>query len=464
MFTKIVGALWPKHIWALPFLMISPAGVPDPQRRVHLAHVGTSTSQYFKAFVLLWLRVLLCCLLWVSLNACSQAPTSVLTPVGTLEVPYAIQSMAWHPNGKWLAVGYFNRDEVQVWDVQNKKALFAVPSKRSPVNQSGQEVLFSADGKYLVVQDFVDTKNGEPKFPKNYEDPAEISAQNDKERYILARTWDVEQRKEIMQIKGPGSSLYGGGHEGMCWLSSKPFRLALLRETAVAVYEPLSGTPLYEINLRFPFKDKPDFNRSYDQMSCRTNQEEIALNGGPLMKKAPVFGYPENSGATPIVVVDMALKSIKKVLFSATPLNGVAYTADGSKLVSFGVSPIRVWDANKDFSPVGEIKNPPKWLWLHQHGIKVDMLNPPANIPVGNAGNFVSVAGTDLMFGLSGDLYLWNTATLKAIHHHAPKLPDIFRIAGHQPTGTFAVADGRVAHLFHFSRSAFEAQQERHKQ
>ena len=390
------------------------------------------------------------------LNGCNVRATPVMEEVGVLELPYAVQSLAWHPDGRLLAVGYFMRDVVEVWDVHAKKPVFSVPSKRRPVNQSGQEVLFSPDGKYLVVQDFLDTKNGEPKFPRTFEEPAESIAQQDKDRYILARVWDIEQHKEIAQLKGPGSSLYGAAHDGMCQPGGRPDQLALLRGAAVAVYHVPEGKLMYEVNLRYPFADKPEFGWGYNKMDCHTRKSEIALQGGPLMRKAPEFGFPLNSGATPIVVVDLERKAVKKVLFSPTPLNGVAYSADGSKLVSFGMSPIRVWDADKDFAALGEIENPPEWLWLNQRGMKVDMLHPPPNIPRGNAGKLVPVAGTDLMFGLSGDLYLWSLTEARAVVH-LPAFPDVMRIAAHQPSDTFAVVDDRLIHIYKLHRSALSA-------
>jgi hypothetical protein len=400
-----------------------------------------------------WLRGLLCGMAMLCLSACKTS--EVLTPAGTLELPYAIQSMAWHPNGKWMAVGYFNRDEIEVWDVENQKSLFVSPSKRRPVNQSGQEVVFSLDGKYLVVQDFVDTKNGNPSFPKNYEDPAELIAQKDKDRYILARVWDVERRKEIMQLKGPGSSLYGGSHLGMCWLSSKSPRLALLRNTAIAVYEPVSGNLLHEINLRFPFVDKPEFNRSYEKMSCHPEREEIALSAGPLMKKAPIFGFPEDSGATPIVVVDMERQAVKKVLFSATPLNGVAYTADGSKLVSFGMSPTRVWDVNREFVVVGEMANPPKKRdWIDKQFLPVDVLNPPKDAPRGNASDLTAIPGSNLMIGLAFSLHFWDTAQLRIVAT-SPAPRETLRIAVHAPENTLALAELNRIHFYRINAGGF---------
>jgi hypothetical protein len=286
--------------------------------------------------------------------ACTRAQPAppVLEPAGVLELPYAIQSMAWHPNGKWLAVGYFMRDEVEVWDVETKKSLFAVPSQRRPINKSGQEILFSQDGKHLVVQDFSDTKNGEPKFPRTLLDPEELPARADKERYVLARIWDIDLRKEIAQIKGPGSVLFGGVQEGMCVAGDQASQVLVHRNAIVAAYDMVTGALLHEIDVSHPFANMPQQSRGYWKMSCHPSRPEVALEGAQFFKEAPVFGFIPFSGATPIVVVDLEKKAVKKVLFSATPLNGVAYTADGSKLVSFGAPPIRVWDANADFAAV----------------------------------------------------------------------------------------------------------------
>ena len=66
----------------------------------------------------------------------------------------------------------------------------------------------------------LDTKNHNPPFPKGVDDPLEMPAREDKDRYVLARVWDFEQRKEIAQLRGPGSVLHGGVQRGMCWLRS----------------------------------------------------------------------------------------------------------------------------------------------------------------------------------------------------------------------------------------------------
>jgi hypothetical protein len=370
-----------------------------------------------------WLRGFLYCVALLCLNACGKTP-EVLSPIGVLEVPYPIQSMAWHPNGKLLAVGYFNRDEVEVWDVENKKSLFTIPSNRRLTNQSGQEVLFSTDGKYLVVQDLLDTKNGEPKHPRNFADPAELPAQEDVERYIFARVWNVQERREIAQIKGAGSTLHGR-FRGMCFVPGQDTQLVVLRATLLSSYELLTGKRLGDIKLRFPFPDQPDVSWAYEQMNCNTGKPEIALAGGPMMKSAHLFGFPKDSGATPIVVVDMERKAVKKVLFSATPLNGLSYTANGGKLVSFGAPPMRVWDVSAGYSAMSEIADPKE-----------------------NVGEIAKVPGFDGLMGMSLDIHFWNASSLRRIYSYKSSLRDVFRVEPHLASSTVAVAEGRNVHLF----------------
>ncbi|SFU78798.1 hypothetical protein SAMN05216350_105115 [Polaromonas sp. YR568] len=399
-----------------------------------------------------WFRSLVYCAVLLCLSACSKSP-EVLVPAGLLEVPYAIQSIAWHPNGKLLAVGYFLRDEVEVWDIENKKSLFVIPSRRRPGNSSGQEALFSADGKYVVAQDFVDTKNGEPKFPRIYDDPAELPAQQDKTRYILARVWDLEQRKEIAQLAGPGSRLYGGSADGFCQSSALPSLVVVHRSSVVATYEIATGKFAGEVNARNPFADKPDQHLGYWRMSCHPTRPEVALEGAQFFKRATIFGFPENSGTTPIVIVDMEHKGVKKVLFNPALLKGIAYTADGSKLVSFGASPTRVWDTNNGFALVGEMANPPRMDWVSKQFFPVDELNPPQDAPRGIAGDLSAVPGSNLMIGLGSALHFWDTTQLRIVAT-APAPRETLRIAMHAPEGTLAVAELNLVHFYRFNPAA----------
>ena len=375
--------------------------------------------------------------LLVSTGCTRAAP--VLEEVETLQLPYGVQSIAWHPDGKRLAAGYFLKEKVEVWDTRTKLPSFEVPSKRHPINPSGQEVLFSPDGKYLVVQDTEDTRNGSPPFPRTRDDPLEATAEADKTRLILARIWDVAAQKEVAQIRGPGSWLHHGSANGMCWVGDSGHTLAVLRGAAVATYDVPSGSAISETSLLYPFKDHPNIYHGYRRMSCHPSKLEVALEGGRFdEKKAVALGLPRADGVTPIVIADLESHQVRKLLISQTPLNGVAYTADGQKLVSFGHTPIRIWSVAADYAPAGEIVAP---------ALPTDYL--------------AAVPDYDGLLGMSAEgtvhsLYLWDVSQRRpSAHVLAPR--DTFRIAVNQQASTIAVADGSRVRLYRFNKIALNS-------
>lgn len=117
---------------------------------------------------------------------CESKPSLIEYSGEKLEVSRGIQSLALHPDGKRLAVGYFMHDEVEVWDIENKQAIFSIPSRRRPITQSGNEIVFTPDGRYIVVQVFFDTKGGMPPFPRYLDHPDEAIYVSDVTRYRLA--------------------------------------------------------------------------------------------------------------------------------------------------------------------------------------------------------------------------------------------------------------------------------------
>ncbi|MDP9931550.1 WD40 repeat domain-containing protein [Variovorax paradoxus] len=388
------------------------------------------------------------------LNGCNVRAKPVMEEVGVLELPYTVQSLAWHPEGRLLAVGYFMRDVVEVWDVHTKKPVFSVPSKRWAGNRSGQDVLFSPDGKRLIVQDYQDIKHGELKVPESIDEAAEIAARNDKDRYVLARIWDVAQRQEVAQIRGPGTRRIGVTPRAMCVLANGR-ALVVLRKTSVAMYGLPSGTLESELDLAHPFHDQPQVGRSYETMSCNPARDEISLGALQFFLDAEQFGLTNWTGATAIVIADLERRAIKKVLFSPTPLNGVAYSADGGKLVSFGMSPIRVWDANKDFAALGEIENPPQLDWVRTQRTPVDVLHPPADAPRGNSGDLIAVPDSDVMLGLASDFHFWDTAQRRVVATvRSPR--DVSRLAVHKPSATLAAAAINRVHFYRIDAAALQ--------
>jgi WD40 repeat protein len=324
--------------------------------------------------------------------------------------------MAWHPNGKWLAIGYFNHDFVEVWDIQTKQSVLKVPSTRRPISDSGQELIFSPDGKYLVVQDLVNTKP-EYERAKKDDDPSELAAQKDTQRLILARVWDLERKKEVSQLRGAGSRFHAGNLRGMCFEFGQPNKITILRKSILSIYAVPSGQHLSDISARNPYSEKPDKTQDYDAMTCHPSQRHIALQTPGFLKAAPIFGYPVGSAATPLIVLDTQKKKVIKVLISPTWIRSVQYNADGNQFSSEGNGLLRLWDTQNNYGDLGEITMP-------------NMKFLPTPTPIANFKGL-------LTFG--NGVQIWDTQ--KKSLAYSSKLPptDLFRVAVHQPSGLYAM-------------------------
>jgi WD40 repeat protein len=102
--------------------------------------------------------------LCTTLAACSAQPAWQVTR--TLVLPHGIQALDWHPDGKHIAVTYSDPARLaQVWDVEHGTGLKTFPSLRWGTTQSGKEIGFSPDGKYLVVQDVLSNRPENHPFP-----------------------------------------------------------------------------------------------------------------------------------------------------------------------------------------------------------------------------------------------------------------------------------------------------------
>jgi WD40 repeat protein len=379
-----------------------------------------------------WHRLILACFLIASalLTACSTKAKSPLEFLYSIEFKNGIQSLAWHPDGKRLAVGYYRQAEVEIWDIEAKKPLFTLPSKRTLVGTSGQEALFSPDGKYIVVKDFLDTKNGEPRWPQK-DDETELQAQQDQTRYQLARVWEIETQKEVAKIFGPGSRIYGSQLDGMCWVGgADALRLAVLKRTSVFLYDPLAGEMLDEIKLRHPFRDYPKVSRGYEMMDCHPARAYIAMKGGiwSWTELSSNF-YAEKSGITPIIIADVNQRTVSYVVESPDPLNGVMYTADGSKLVTYGAPPMRVWDVASGYRSVGMIEQK------------------------GNSDYLTPLSGFNGMIGLAEQLHVWDASSLQTVWRE-PAPADTFRIRHHAGSQTIAVASARQVFFYRYKINA----------
>jgi hypothetical protein len=350
--------------------------------------------------------------------------------VNSLKFDYGVQSFAWHPDGDFIAVGYFLRDEVAIWDIKRKAKVFSIRSQRRPINYSRQEMIFSRDGRYLIAQDKLDSREGNPPFPVKIDSEEEMRARADDQRYVLARIWDWREQREVAQIKGAGSQLYGDNPEGMCWVGGKQNQLAVLREFVVTVYEVPSGKKLYEQNLANPFSENKDVSRRLKSMACHPHKSEIAFQLANFSGYAEKFGQAGNLGATPIVIADIAQKRVKNILISPRPMNGVAYSSDGKILVSSNRAPLLSWNADQDYSASAQIDE-----------------------PFQSNGYLTSIPGTKSFLGLGGDqLRIWDFGSSPSVVAINDEKLEAFQIAANERKKLMAVAVGAEIRFYSYAQ------------
>lgn len=270
----------------------------------------------------------------------------------SLEVSRGIQSLALHPDGKRLAVGYFMHDEVEVWDIETKRPIFRIPSRRRPITESGDEIVFTPDGKYIVVQDFFDTKNGNPPFPRRLDHPDEEIYQNDVTRYRLATVWNLETKEKVSDLMGPGSGLHGHGQGGMCWSGGENGVLAMHRSAVVVEYEIPSGKAVKTINLEYPYPSHPSLRVGYRKMICQRRSIGYALYGFEK-RKWQLAPSAKKDFVTPVVYFDSGNRLIYAG-YTETVVGGLFFLPWVNNLVTYGNGPMQIWSTKGQLHPFPE--------------------------------------------------------------------------------------------------------------
>lgn len=365
-------------------------------------------------------------LLFVGLSVClaaCQASEPVLVYDGKkLETKYGIQSLAWHPGGKIIAVGYFMQDEVEVWDIESNQSLLTIPSKRRPINQSGQELLFSPDGRYLVVQDTRDNRNGVPPISKGHNDPSELDARKDVDRYRLASVWDVNKKVKVSEVNGPASAFHGYDPMGMCWRHDSKYQLQVLRTSVVQNFDILSSEMIGEDIVRQNIKTGVDRN-DFFKFSCDKDSGKLVAIGHQQFPNAKGWWDKENMSVqqTPITLIQNG--KVVSEAYSATMLHNARFVGD-DRLITYGWYPLRIWSTQPTLRQIGEI--------------------PDAG--AGEAG-FVVLPDEQHVVGIGKRMEVWDLTTLKKVQS-LPSPSEPFR-AELSPSGReLAVASGRTIYFY----------------
>lgn len=346
--------------------------------------------------------------------------------VKELTLPYGIQSLDWHPDGSHVAVTYGGAPMAQVWNVESGQGLQSIVSTRWGITQSGREIGFSPDGKYLVVQDVVSHKDKSTPFPRSVKDPLEPAARADKTRYQIGRVLSWPSLDEVAAIMGPGSALHDAQMNGFCWTGGKPSVFAVHRNAAVALYSFPQGKLLDEVSILNPHTKNPEVDEPlWWRMVCDPKRQRVAVQGALIPERdLKALGLSPETGPTPIAMVDLKAKRLEQTLISSDAINGIVFTANGRYLVAYGLPPMQVWDAQHQFALTGTIHAPDQ-----------------------KTGTVVALQD-DWIAGMSNSLHIWQVGTQQKAKQDQALLPYSWRTAYHAPSQTLAVASGHTLTLY----------------
>lgn len=351
--------------------------------------------------------------------------------VKEMTLPYGIQALDWHPDGRHVALTYGN-NLAQVWNVETGQGLATFASTRWGTNQSGKEIGFSPDGKYLVVQDVISYKDKLTKFPRGLTDPLEPAARADKTRYQIGRVLSWPSLEETSKLMGPGSVMHDAQMTGFCWTGGKPSVFAVHRNAAVALYSFPQGKLLDEVSILHPYSQHPNVDKAlWWRMVCDPLRQRVAVQGA-LINDADlkVLGMPPERGPTPIAIVDLVSKRLERTLITRDALNGIVFTADGRYLVAHGLPPMQVWDAQRQFAPLPDIREP----------------QTNTDTMVALQDNWIA--------GMSDSLHIWRVGTQQKANQDQALARFSWRTAYHAPSQTLAVARANTLTLYRLQAKA----------
>ena len=351
--------------------------------------------------------------------------------VKELTLPNGIQALDWHPDGRHVALTY-GTNLAQVWNVETGQGLATFTSTRWGTNQSGKEIGFSPDGKYLVVQDVISYQDKHTKFPRGLTSPSELAAREDKTRYQIGRVLAWPSLEETAKLMGPGSVMHDAQMSGFCWTGGKPSVFAVHRNAAVALYSFPQGKLMDEVSILHPYKRHQNVDKAlWWRMVCDPLRPKVAVQGA-LINDADLkaLDMPPERGPTPIAIVDLAAKRLERTLITRDALNGVVFTADGHYLVAYGLPPMQVWDAAKEFKQVGTISEPDQ-----------------------KTGTMVALQD-DWIAGMSDSLHIWRAGTQQKAKQDQALARFSWRTAFHAPSQTLAVARGNTLTLYRLQAQA----------
>jgi hypothetical protein len=373
---------------------------------------------------------------------CALAPAAQAQPawqkVKELNLPQDVMSLDWHPDGRHVAVTY-PRELAQVWNVDTGQGLQTFGSTRWGTTQSGKEIGFSPDGKYLVVQDVKRNRPEDHPYPRTINDPLEKTARQDKTAFQIGRILAWPSLEEVTKIMGPGAKMYSAQMNGFCWTGGKSPVFAVHRNAAVALYSFPQGKLLDEVSILNPYPKYPGVIKAlWWRMVCDPVQPRVAVQGALINDEdLKALNLSAERGPTPIAIVDLTAKRLERTLITHDALNGIVFTADGRFLVAYGLPPMQVWDAQREFAVAGSITEPNQ-----------------------KTGTMLALQD-DWIAGMSDALHIWRVGTQQKASQDQALPRFSWRTAYHAPSQTLAVARGNTLTLYRLQAQAVKFARQR---
>ena len=261
-------------------------------------------------------------LIAVLLPGCGDSKTPPLFEFErTLEIG-GVSDLAWHPDGKRVAVTFYLRNIVEVWDVDENKRLIRLEKERVTPKGGNSQLIFSKDGQYLLALD------ADPRESRN--EPNDLRRTRPASQSWTTSDWKPHRTYAFEAVNRFNIP------RGMC-LSPDGTSLLVASNYVLARFDLESGDLLKQIDLSHPFDDKRIEFKPFS-MDCNPRHPQVAFGGyGPLDIEGQEWPSVEEQYRTPMIpllIFDQDTLSLRHHFKAHTSFIKLRYSGDGKWLYS----------------------------------------------------------------------------------------------------------------------------------
>lgn len=290
----------------MSLLTPAPHYQPAPPRRIPLLR--------------LLLGVWLLSLLVACTDSADQNPP--FTYEKTLSLKAGISDLAWHPNGKWIAVNSYLSQTVTVWDVEKDELITRLAKNGGVGGRWGDEIAFSKDGSLLIALD--------THIDGHQNDPIDLLIDRQVARAWKVADWAVAFDLSLSKVR-PGNMPQAlcVSHDGKIATIASPYE--------VANFDLSTGQLLSQTSLEHPFEDK-SIEFAPGSMDCNPKRPQVVFGGHwPPRREGEKRASVEEEMATPMVpilVFDQDTLTLQHHFLAHTTQIKLRFSGDGRWLFS----------------------------------------------------------------------------------------------------------------------------------